>query len=105
MKHFLLLLLLIIGSISLYGSGDDLSVSKGTDEDVINGYQLPPEPDTVINNSTLLGIDSNNNGVRDDVERLIISEEAKHPHFPKTHTALSLQYAWAWQKIMVAPIM
>ncbi len=38
---------------------------------VINGYTLPPEPDPKINNSTLLGIDSNNNGVRDDVERWI----------------------------------
>ena len=39
---------------------------------VISGYRLPPEPDPTINNSTLLGIDVNNNGVRDDVERKII---------------------------------
>ena len=38
---------------------------------VIDGYNLPPEPDEAINNSTLLGIDSNDNGVRDDVERWI----------------------------------
>ena len=38
----------------------------------INGYKLPPEPDPTINNSTLLGIDVNGNGVRDDVERKII---------------------------------
>jgi len=38
----------------------------------ISGYRLPPEPDPQINNSTLLGIDVNNNGVRDDVERKII---------------------------------
>ena len=38
---------------------------------VIHGHRLPPEPDPKINNSTLLGIDSNNNGVRDDVERWI----------------------------------
>ncbi len=35
MKHFLTLLFLITGSISLYGSSDDLSISKGTDQDVI----------------------------------------------------------------------
>jgi len=73
--------------------------------EVINGHQLPPEPDPAVNNSTLLGIDVNENGVRDDVERLIILEESKHPHFPKTHTAMSLQYAWAWQKIMLDPIL
>ena len=38
----------------------------------INGYKLPLEPDAKVNNATLLGIDSNNNGVRDDVERYII---------------------------------
>jgi len=37
----------------------------------ISGHRLPPEPDRALNNSTLLGIDSNNNGVRDDVERWI----------------------------------
>jgi len=43
-----------------------------TEPEIINGYLLPPEPDETLNNSTLLGIDSNNNGVRDDVERKII---------------------------------
>ncbi len=38
---------------------------------VINGHTLPPEPDPKLNNATLIGIDSNNNGVRDDVERKI----------------------------------
>ena len=38
----------------------------------INGYKLPPEPDEALNNSTLLGIDVNANGVRDDVERKVI---------------------------------
>ncbi len=38
---------------------------------VVNGHTLPPEPDPAVNNSTLLGVDVNNNGVRDDVERWI----------------------------------
>lgn len=36
-----------------------------------DGHRLPPMPDETLNNSTLLGIDINNNGVRDDVERWI----------------------------------
>jgi hypothetical protein len=32
---------------------------------------LPPEPDPAVNDSTLLGVDVNDNGVRDDVERWI----------------------------------
>ncbi len=47
-------------------------VIKGTVHKEINGYKLPPEPDPAVNNATLLGIDSNNNGVRDDVERYVI---------------------------------
>jgi len=30
--------------------------------ETINGHTVPPEPDTKVNNATLLGIDSNNNG-------------------------------------------
>ncbi len=36
----------------------------------INGT-LPLEPDSVANNATLVGVDSNQNGIRDDVERAI----------------------------------
>jgi len=43
----------------------------------INAYRLPPEPDPVVNNATLLGVDSNDNGVRDDVERKIIVKYQK----------------------------
>jgi hypothetical protein len=39
--------------------------------EVINGQTVPLAPDPTLNNSTLVGVDSNNNGVRDDVERLI----------------------------------
>jgi hypothetical protein len=39
--------------------------------EVINGITVPPEPAPSINNATLAGVDINNNGVRDDVERKI----------------------------------
>ena len=38
---------------------------------VVDGHVLPPEPDPMVNNATLLGVDVNHNGVRDDVERWI----------------------------------
>lgn len=69
----------------------------------INGYKLPPEPDPTINNSTLLGIDSNDNGVRDDVEIYVIKRFAQDLEFPKTKTAIAMQYAWASQKILENP--
>ncbi|WP_345975308.1 hypothetical protein [Sulfurimonas sp. HSL3-7] len=64
----------------------------------INGHKLPPEPDETINNSTLLGIDSNNNGVRDDVERWIFAEY-DHPIVQ----AVAMQNARAFQIILVDP--
>ena len=42
--------------------------------EVINGIVVPPEPDPTLNNATLAGVDSNNNGVRDDVERAIATK-------------------------------
>ena len=75
-----------------------------TEPEIINGYVLPPEPDETLNNSTLLGIDSNDNGVRDDVEIYVIKRYAKDPDFPKTKTALAMQYAWSTQKILENPV-
>ncbi|WP_304543635.1 hypothetical protein [Sulfurimonas microaerophilic] len=65
---------------------------------VINGHRLPPEPDETLNNSTLLGIDTNNNGVRDDVERWIFAEY-DHPIVQ----AVAMQNARAFQIILVDP--
>ena len=70
---------------------------------VVNGHVLPPEPDPVLNNATLLGIDVNNNGVRDDVERYIYERFGKDPEYPKTKIALAMQDAWATQKILETP--
>lgn len=64
----------------------------------INGYKLPPEPDPILNNSTLLGIDVNNNGVRDDVERKIYFQY-KRP----VEQAYMMQYAVRYQKVLENP--
>lgn len=42
--------------------------------EVINGITVPPEPAQAINNATVVGVDVNKNGVRDDIERHIASE-------------------------------
>ncbi len=65
---------------------------------IVNNYELPPEPDPKINNSTLLGIDVNNNDVRDDVERWIY-ETYKHP----IERGIFMQNARYYQKVIVDP--
>lgn len=66
--------------------------------EVINGHRLPPEPDETLNNSTLLGIDSNGNGVRDDVERWIY-----HTYTHPIKIGIFMQRARAYQKVVVDP--
>lgn len=68
--------------------------------EVIHGHCLPPEPDRKLNNATLLGIDSNNNGVRDDVERWIYKTyQEKYP----VHMDIAMQAGRAWQKVLECP--
>ncbi len=64
----------------------------------VDGHRLPPEPDPKVNNATLLGVDVNHNGVRDDVERWIY-KTYKHP----IERGLILQVAYAFQKVILNP--
>jgi len=65
---------------------------------VVDGHVLPPEPDKTLNDSTLLGIDVNNNGVRDDVERWIY-ETYDHP----IERGIFMQSARAYNLVIVDP--
>jgi hypothetical protein len=47
-----------------------VTIIKPTDT-IINGFKVPVEPDPIENNKTFLGIDSDRNGIRDDVDREI----------------------------------
>ena len=70
---------------------------------VINGYRLPLEPDEELNNATLLGIDSNNNGVRDDVERWIFLEMEIYNGYEKIEQVIAMQEAKANQMALKDP--
>ena len=77
------ILLLLIFSTLLYS------------KEIINGDTLPPKPDPIANNATLGGVDSNNNGVRDDVERAIYKKYLK-----KLHRVLLIDEAKQLQQTM-----
>lgn len=68
MHKSILLMLAVIAGCSGGSSAQPSSTSQTPQ--VINGITVPPEPDPIAN-ATLLGVDSNNNGVRDDVDRQI----------------------------------
>jgi len=95
-----LLLLVLLSGCSQSDGYSTSEVASKEEPVVIHGYTLPPEPDPVINNSTLLGIDSNNNGVRDDVEIWILKKyKDKHP----IYTEIAMQAGRAWQKVLEDP--
>ena len=60
--------------------------------EVINGITVPPEPAPAINNATLAGVDVNNNGVRDDVERQIAKSSKSQKTFVDT-MAVAIEYS------------
>ncbi len=67
---------------------------------VVNGHILPPEPDKMVNDSTLLGVDVNGNGVRDDVERWIYETyKDKHP----IHIDIAMQAGRAYKLVLETP--
>jgi hypothetical protein len=61
---------------------------------------LPPQPDLKESDTTLEGIDTNSNGIRDDVERKII-KRYKHN---KLATALLLSGAKQYQAVLEQPL-
>jgi hypothetical protein len=93
--------------LALFTGCDSHTVQGSSSEEtntteVIDGHILPPEPDPAVNNGTLLGVDVNDNGVRDDVERYIYHRFSQE-EFPKTKIAIAMQYGRALQKILVDP--
>lgn len=83
-KNLVYAFAVLIVPLLIYGCGgdDDDSGSggntdtplTGTETENINGIPVPPEPDPTQNNATALGVDVNNNYIRDDVERVIARE-------------------------------
>ena len=82
-KHVLLLLILL-ASLAVWAGEADLLAN------------LPPDPGAA-GKATLAGIDSDNDGVRDDVQRWIA---LTYPNSQKTRAALR-QYALAQQKFLL----
>jgi len=81
----------------------ELSKINVVEPTIIDGFLLPPEVDETLNNSTLLGIDANNNGVRDDVERWILLDMEIRYGNSKAERAIALEKAKAYQMTLEDP--
>jgi len=80
-------------------SACDFDVAKMIDKEpyIIEGIRLPPDP-RELSKTTLMGVDSNSNGVRDDVERWIYTTYAK-----PIENAVLIQRAKAYQIVIEDP--
>jgi len=65
---------------------------------VIDEYTLPPDPGEA-GKATLLGIDSNDNGIRDDVERAIYLTYNR-----PIERALVMQHTKTFEMVMLNPV-
>jgi len=66
----------------------------------VTGERLPPEPDPLLKDATVEGIDFNENGIRDDVELAIFK---LHPNSARIRAA-ELQYAMALQNELTSDV-
>lgn len=65
--------------------------------ETINGMTVPSEPDVKLNATTLAGVDSDKNGIRDDIDRILATE------FGNSHPKIEalLAFAKAEQAMLV----
>jgi hypothetical protein len=108
MKKYVIYVLIALFSLALYacnggggGNNDNQtgSIGSGSDEDVINGIIVPPVPDPIIDSESVAGVDSNNNVVRDKVERRIATEFGLDVEFYEQ----AMAYAIAEQAAILDP--
>lgn len=69
---------------------------------MIDGHVLPPKPDMQVNDSTIAGIDANDNGVRDDIEWWIYTK-MDILKYSKVERSIAMQDAKTLQKILINP--
>jgi hypothetical protein len=68
---------------SVHPWGYFASTSPVVSHEVINGIEVPPLPGLMENRVTLLGLDLNQDGVRDDIERYIAEQYGNDEvHYP-----------------------
>jgi hypothetical protein len=93
-----ILMLTLLTSCGGGGSSGGASTTPTATTEVINGITVPVAPDATANATTLKGVDSNNNGVRDDIERLIAQKLADQTLFTG-----SITLAGYYQKMLTDP--
>ena len=89
------------GSAAIEVNYDDKSITITVEVyELIEGHLLPHEPDNP--DATLLGVDENDNGVRDEVERWIYKDMPTY-HHPEIERVIAMTKAKALQMALIDP--
>lgn len=91
--------LLIVGLLAGCGKGGGGGGGSSAQEEKINEIVVPPAPDATANAATVNGVDSDKNGIRDDVDRMLASEFGTNA---QNYTAATT-YAKTQQAAITAP--
>ena len=67
-------ILFAIAAVVAACGGGSSGASAPPPQELINGIAVPPAPSAALNDSSLSGVDSNSNGIRDDVDRRLATE-------------------------------
>jgi hypothetical protein len=105
MKSFTKLSIILTIVLSLTScSSNDNNNSKTTYHggETIDGYTLPPMPNSKTNDETLLGTDTNDNGIRDDVEIYIYNRFQGYVN-SKVEREIAKQWARRAQQTLISP--
>jgi hypothetical protein len=70
--------------------------------ETVDGYTLPPMPPKSANDAMLLGIDTNNNSIRDDVEIYIYNRFQGYTN-SKVEREIAMQYARTATQLIQSP--
>lgn len=88
-----------VAFLSACGGGGGAPSTSSQGVDVINGITVPPMPEASANQATLAGLDSNTNGIRDDIERQIATDFGAIPE----RFAVVSEHAQLLQIVIVSP--
>jgi len=93
-------LVLVAAALALLGGcGDSGTKNEATLSDYINGIAVPPAPDAATNAATLAGVDTDQNGTRDDIDRRVATEFGTEP----STLAIAQQHAQRLNAVILAP--
>ena len=97
--YFRPFLCLIFAVLSACGGGNSptqISSSPRTNGEMVNGVKVPSAPPAQLN-ATVIGVDGNSDGVRDDVERVLAAQ------FGVEQNSRLIDLARAYQSFLASP--